>query len=91
MIEVLAQNFLKFAGSFVLHRTVMFGSGAGPRFSSVWRYLNEVFVTIGTPSIETPPIDSVTQVGSPENSELYSGVLANLTSLSFMIKWSTSS
>jgi hypothetical protein len=30
----------------------------------------EFFVTSGRPSIPTPPIDSVTQVGSPENNSL---------------------
>ncbi len=91
LIDILAQNLLKLCGSFVDHSTVILGSGAGPRLLSVFRYLNEVFVTIGTPSIETPPIDSVTHVGSPEKSWLYSGVLANFTSLSFIMKWSTSS
>ena len=90
-MDILAQNFLKFRGSLTLHRTVMLGSGAGPRLFSVFRYLKEVFVTMGTPSIETPPMDSVTHVGSPENRELYSGVLANFTRRSFMMKWSTSS
>ena len=68
LIDILAQNFLKFCGSFLDHRTVILGSGAGPRLSRVCRYLNDVFVTIGTPSIDTPPMDSVTHVGSPENS-----------------------
>jgi len=37
----------------------------------------------------TPPIDSVTQVGSPPNNSLYSGVLKCLTNLNFIINWST--
>ena len=43
-------------------------------------------VTMWRPSMPTPPMDSVTQVGSPENRELYSGVRANFTRRSFMIK-----
>ena len=31
-------------------------------------------MTMWRPSMPTPPMDSVTQVGSPENSSLYSGV-----------------
>jgi hypothetical protein len=34
---------------------------------------------MGRPSAATPPIDSVTQVGSPENSSSYSGVRRNRT------------
>ncbi len=37
------------------------------------------FLTSGRPSIPTPPIDSVTQVGSPENNFIASGVRASLT------------
>ena len=42
--------------------------------------------TVCNIKIPIPPIDSVTHVGSPENSALYSGVLANLTSRSFIMK-----
>ena len=38
------------------------------------------------PSMPIPPIESVTQVGSPENNSLYSGVLANFTNLNFIMK-----
>ena len=38
-----------------------------------------------------PPMDSVTHCGSPENRFWYSGVRANLTMRSFMMKWSTNS
>ena len=38
-----------------------------------------------------PPMDSVTHWGSPENRFWYSGVRANLTIRSFMMKWSTNS
>ncbi len=77
---------MNFLGSFVDQSTVKFGSGAGPKLSKVCRYRKEVFVTRALPSIPTPPIDSVTQVGSPENSALYSGVLANFINRSFIIK-----
>ena len=83
-----AQYCLKLWGNLLDHKTVKFGSGAVPKFSNVWRYLNEFFVTKGLPSIPTPPIDSVTQVGSPENNSLYSGVLANFTRRNFIMKWS---
>lgn len=43
-----------------------FGSGAGPKLSSECKKRNEFLVTNARPSIPTPPIDSVTQVGSPE-------------------------
>ena len=55
--------------------TVIFGSGAGPKFVNVCKNLNEFLVTSGLPFTPTPPIDSVTQVGSPANKSLYSGVL----------------
>ena len=48
--------------------------------------LNEFFVTSVLPSIPIPPILSVTHTGSPLNNSLYSGVLKNLTSLSFITK-----
>src|SRR5574344_138604 len=87
-IEILAQNFLNSSGNCLDHRTVIFGSGAVPKFANVCRYLNDVFVTNDLPSKAIPARDSVTHVGSPENSALYSGVLANLTNLNFMMKWS---
>ena len=79
---------MKFSGKRVDHNTVKFGSGAGPKLSNECKKRNEFLVTIGRPSIPTPPIDSVTQVGSPENNSLYSGVRANLTIRNFIMKWS---
>ena len=55
------------------------------------KYLNDVLVTNVLPSTPCPPIDSVTQVGSPENRSLYSGVLKNLIILNFIINWSINS
>ena len=76
-------NSLNASGSLVDQRTVKFGSGAGPKLSNVCKKRNEFFVTNGRPSRAIPPIDSVTQVGSPLNNSLYSGVLANLTRRKF--------
>ena len=76
------------SGNLVDHRTVKFGSGAGPKFSNVCKILNEFLVTNVLPSIPIPPILSVTQTGSPLNNSLYSGVLKNLTNLNFITKWS---
>ena len=45
-----------------------------------------VFVTSDRPSSPIPPIDSVTQVGSPANSSSYSGVRRNLMMRSLMTK-----
>ena len=73
------------------HKTVKFGSGAAPKFSRVWRILNEFLVTIVLPSILIPPMLSVTQTGSPENNSLYSGALKKRTILSFITNWSISS
>ena len=83
-MEISAQYFLKLEGSFFDQSTVRLGSGAGPRLSSVCRIRKEFFVTSVRPSTPMPPIDSVTQVGSPENSSLYSLMRMNLTILSFM-------
>ena len=52
---------------------------------------SEVLVTSGRPSSPMPPIASVTQVGSPENSSSYSGVRRNRTMRSLMTKSSMSS
>ena len=85
-MEVLAQKRLKFLGNLVDHSTVRLGSGAVPRFS------RGVEIAVGHFGYHMPPVDphapmdSVTQVGSPENRALYSGVLANFTRRSFMIK-----
>ncbi len=85
-MDVLAQNILNFSGSLVDHSTVKLGSGAVPRLFRVCRNRKDIFVTMCLPSIPTPPMDSVTQVGSPENRALYSGVRANFTSRSFITK-----
>ena len=82
---------MKFSGKRVDQRTVKFGSGAGPKFTNVCKKRKLFLVTNGRPSSPTPAIDSVTQVGSPENNALYSGVRANLTKRNFITKWSTSS
>ena len=91
VIDRSAQNFLKSAGRRLLQSTVKFGSGAGPKLVSVCNILNEVRVTNVLPSTPIPPILSVTQVGSPEKSSLYSLVRINFTILSFITKWSISS
>ena len=67
LIDILAQNLLKFTGNLLDQSTVRLGSGDVPRLVNVCRYLNEVFVTKGLPSTDIPARDSVTQVGSPEN------------------------
>src|SRR5262249_18736048 len=61
------------------NQIVRFGSGAGPRLYSVCRKRKLVRVTSVRPSSPMPPIDSVTQVGSPANSSSYSGVRRNRT------------
>ena len=45
-----------------------------------------VFVTSERPSSPMPPIDSVTQVGSPANSSSYSGVRRKRTMRSLITK-----
>ena len=65
-METLAQKLLKASGRFPAHSTVRFGSGAGPRLYSVWSMRKELRVTRVRPSSPMPPMDSVTQVGSPE-------------------------
>src|SRR3954451_13133877 len=89
LIDIFATYFLNASGNLVDQRIVKFGSGAGPKLSNVCKKRKELFVTNGRPSSAIPPIDSVTQVGSPLYKSLYSGVLANLTRRSFIIKWST--
>src|SRR5215475_15709090 len=73
-IATLAANLRKLSGNFGEYQMVRFGSGAGPRLYSVCRKGKLVFVTSGRPSSPTPPMDSVTQVGSPAKSSSYSGV-----------------
>ena len=90
-METLAQNFLKPSGSLSLHSTVRFGSGAGPRLYRVCSIRKEVLVTSDRPSSPIPPIDSVTQVGSPENRLSYSGVRRNRTMRSLITRSSTNS
>src|SRR5690625_7365855 len=85
-IETWAQKFLKPSGSSFDHSTVRFGSGAGPRLYRVCKKRNEVRVTSGRPSSPMPPMDSVTQVGSPENRASYSGVRRKRTMRSLMTK-----
>ena len=53
---------------------------------NVCKILNEFLVTNDLPSSPIPPIDSVTQTGSPENNASYSGVLKNLIILNFITK-----
>ena len=89
-IDIFAQYFLKFSGNFSDHKIVMFGSGAVPKLINVCKYLYDVFVTNDLLS-SIPPIDSVTQVGSPANNSLYSGVLNWRAILSLIINWSISS
>ena len=72
-MDILAQYFLKLTGSVSAHKTVIFGSGAGPKLVKLCKYLKEFLVTSGFPLLETPPIASVTQVGSPANNSSYSG------------------
>ncbi|CSB91388.1 Uncharacterised protein [Vibrio cholerae] len=66
----------------------MFGSGDGPMVYSEFRKRKLVRVTSVRPSRPIPPIDSVAQIGSPENSSSYSGVRRKRTIRSFMTKWS---
>ena len=89
--EICAAKSLKPCGSRADHSTVMFGSGAGPRLFSVCSSRNDVLLTSVRPSLPMPPIASVTHVGSPENSESYSGVRRNRTIRSLITKSSISS
>src|SRR5215213_713038 len=61
--DTCAQNRLKPSGNAGDHRTVRFGSGAGPRLYSVCRYRSDVSVPKLRPPAPIPPIASVTQVG----------------------------
>ena len=70
LIDIFAQYSLNPCGNLVDHNTVKFGSGAGPKLSNVCNTRNEFLVTNGNPSVDIPAIDSVTQVGSPENNSL---------------------
>ncbi len=90
-IDTWAEKSLKPCGSCADQKTVRFGSGAGPRLYSVCKKRNEVLVTRVRPSSPMPPMASVTQVGSPENSSSYSGVRKNRTMRSLMTKSSISS
>ena len=95
-IEVFAQKSLKPSGRSSLHSTVMFGSGAGPRLFSVCSMRKLFLVTMVRPSLPDPPMVSVTQVGSPENSASYSGVrrkrtMRSLMTKSSMISWASAS
>ncbi|MNP50001.1 hypothetical protein D3C76_1442280 [compost metagenome] len=87
-MDTLAAYFLKFSGSFSDHRTVMFGSGDGPMVYRVFRKRKLFLVTRVRPSTPIPAIDSVAQIGSPENSSSYSGVRRKRTIRSFMTRWS---
>ena len=85
-MEISAQKVLKSLGSLRDQSTVRLGSGAGPRFSSVCRMRKLFLVTSVLPSVPMPPMLSVTHVGSPLNSSLYSLVRMNLTTRSFITK-----
>ena len=67
------------------------GSGAGPRLVSVCKNRKDILVTRCRPSTPMPPMASVTQVGSPPKSSLYSGVRRWRTRRSLMTNWSMSS
>ena len=84
LILIIEQKSLKARGKLSDHKTVMFGSGDVSILIKVCKNLNEVFVTKVLPSTPIPPIDSVTQVGSPANNSSYSGVRKCLTILSLM-------
>ena len=73
-IETCAQNRLKPSGSAAT--TARSGSARAPGRGCTGSAGSgsDVRVTSGRPSSPMPPIDSVTQVGSPENSSSYSGV-----------------
>ena len=79
IIDIFAQYFLNFSGSLFDHSTVKFGSGQVQDFPTYAGSGKSSLLTSDRPSIAIPPIDSVTHVGSPLNSSLYSGVRANLT------------
>ena len=87
----MAQYFLKFSGKSLLHKTVKFGSGPLPKLVSVCKILKEFLVTSAFPLSLTPPIDSVTHVGSPLKSSSYSGVLKCLAIRSLITKLSINS
>mmetsp|Transcript_20379 Transcript_20379/g.81486 ORF Transcript_20379/g.81486 Transcript_20379/m.81486 type:complete len:224 (+) Transcript_20379:1400-2071(+) len=89
--ETLAQNCLKSSGSRSFQSTVRLGSGCRPRLYSVWRKRYDVLLTSGSPVASEPASESVAQVGSPEKSELYSGVRRCLTMRSLRTNWSMSS
>ena len=84
--KISEQYLLKLSGRFLDHRTVKFGSGAGPRLINECKTLYEFFVTKVLPSTPIPPMLSVTQTGSPLNNSLYSGALKKRTNLNFIIK-----
>ena len=81
-----AAKRLKPSGRRGEYQMVRFGSGAGPRLYRVCSIRKLVLVTSERPSSPIPPIDSVTQVGSPENSSSYSGVRRNRTIRSLITK-----
>jgi hypothetical protein len=64
-MPTLAQNFLKLLGNNGAYKTVIFGSGDGPKLYKVCKKRYAVFVTLERPSFNIPPIASVIQVGSP--------------------------
>ena len=61
---------MKVLGRALEYSTVMFGSGAGPMFSSVCRKRKSFLVTMERPSMPMPPTSRVAQTGSPLNSWL---------------------
>ena len=77
---------MKFSGNLSDHKTVKFGSGAGPKFVNVCKILKEFLVTKVLPSTPIPPTLSVTQTGSPLNSSLYSGARKKRIIRNFIIK-----
>ena len=94
-IATFAEKRRKPSGIRAEYQIVRFGSGAGPRLYSVWSKRKLVFVTSVRPSSPMPPIDSVTQVGSPANKSSYSGVrkkrtIRSLITKSSMISWACS-
>jgi hypothetical protein len=88
-MATLAANCRNASGRRGEYQIVRFGSGAGPRLERVCRKRKLVLVTSGRPSSPSPPIDSVTHVGSPANSSSYSGVRRKRTMRSLMTKSST--
>lgn len=73
-MEHCAQKRLKGSGRFARQSTVRLGSGAGPILYSVCSMRKDVLVTRWLPSVLQPARTQVTQVGSPANRALYSGV-----------------